>query len=49
MKTQNTGVEERDLWRERILHALKDLRGDESPTVGRMRADTRAEDDRASS
>ena len=48
MKTQDTGLEERDQWRERILSALKDLRGDESPTVGRMRGETRGADDRAS-
>ncbi len=46
MNSQNTGAEERDQWRERIMSALKDLRGDESATVGRMRSDTR-NDDRA--
>ncbi len=48
MKTENSGVEERDQWRERILAALKDLRGDESSTVGRMRSEPRAADDRPS-
>jgi hypothetical protein len=43
MKTQNTGVEDRDQWRERIMRALKDLRGDESSTVGRMREDRAAD------
>jgi len=46
MNSQNTGVEERDEWRERIMSALKDLRGDNSSTVGRMRGDSR-NDDRA--
>ena len=44
MNSQNTGVEERDQWRERIMSALKDLRGDESSTVGRMRSETRGDD-----
>lgn len=35
----NTGVDVRQEWRERIMRALKDLRGDESATVGRMRRD----------
>ena len=43
MNSQNTGAEERDQWRERIMSALKDLRGDESSTVGRMRSETRNE------
>ncbi len=48
MKTQNTGVDERDQWRERILSALKDLRGDESSTVGRMLSEPGTADDRPS-
>ena len=44
MNSQNTGVEERDQWRERIMSALKDLRGDNSSTVGRMRSDNRSEE-----
>jgi len=44
MKSQNPGVEERDVWRERIMRALKDLRGDESSTVGRMRSEGSSED-----
>lgn len=40
MKMQmNTGAEDRDQWREKIMRALKDLRGDDSATVGRMRRD----------
>ncbi|HSO40971.1 MAG TPA: hypothetical protein VLT33_50940 [Labilithrix sp.] len=46
MNSQNTGVDERDQWRERIMRALADLRGDDSPTVGRMR-DESAEADAA--
>ena len=37
MEIQNTGIEDRDTWREKITRALKDLRGDESRTVGRLR------------
>ncbi|MDB4943660.1 MAG: hypothetical protein JWP97_3194 [Labilithrix sp.] len=37
MSTQSTGVEEHDQWRERIMRALKDLRGDDSQTVGLLR------------
>jgi hypothetical protein len=44
MNSQNTGGDERDQWRERIMSALKELRGDESSTVGRMRSDSRNED-----
>lgn len=46
MKSQNPGVEERDVWRERIMRALKDLRGDESPTptIGRMRSEDSGDD-----
>jgi hypothetical protein len=44
MKMQNTGVDDRDQWREKIISALKDLRGDDSATVGRMRRDQACED-----
>ena len=44
MNMHNTGVEDRDQWRERIIRALKDLRGDESATVGRMRRDQAGDD-----
>ena len=37
MDLQNTGIEDRDQWREKIMRALKDLRGDDSCTVGRLR------------
>jgi hypothetical protein len=40
----NTGVDDRQEWRERIMRALKDLRGDDSATVGRMRRDQNGED-----
>ncbi len=39
MDMANTSVDDRDRWRERIMRALKDLRGDESAVVGRMRRD----------
>ena len=45
MKTQmNSGTDDRDLWREKINCALKDLRGDDSATVGRMRRDENQDD-----
>jgi hypothetical protein len=44
MNMHNNGVEERDQWRERIIRALKDLRGDDSATVGRMRRDQACDD-----
>jgi len=44
MKIQNTGVDDRDQWREKIMRALEDLRGDESATVGRMRRDENLDD-----
>lgn len=37
MDIHNTGVDDRDQWRERIMRALKELRGDDSRTVGRLR------------
>lgn len=49
MKMQNTGVQDRDEWRERIMRALKDLRGDDSATVGRMRRDDASDDAAADS
>lgn len=45
----NTGVEDCDRWRERIMSALKDLRGDDSATVGRMRRDENQDDAAADS
>ena len=39
MKMTDTGVEDRDQWREKIMRALIDLRGDDSATVGPMRRD----------
>ena len=44
MVKSNTGVEDRDQWHERILRALKDLRGDDSVTVGRMRREEGVEE-----
>jgi hypothetical protein len=41
MNIQDTGVDDRDEWRERIMSALRDLRGDDSCTVRRMREDAR--------
>jgi hypothetical protein len=49
MKMQNNGVDDRDQWRERIIRALKDLRGDDSSTVGRMRRDEASGEDAAES
>jgi len=37
------GVEERDEWRERIIHALESLRGKGSPTLGRAAHDPSAD------
>jgi hypothetical protein len=37
MKHTNTGVEDRDQWRARILRALVELRNEESVTVSHMR------------
>jgi len=46
MKSQiNTGVEEKEQWRERITRALQELRrGDEAVMNGRMRNDQSRED-----
>jgi hypothetical protein len=50
MTTQiNTGVEDRDQWREKIMRALKDLRGDDSATVAHMRRDKDPDDSAADS
>jgi hypothetical protein len=45
MNMQNTGRDDGDQWRERIIRALKDLRGDDSATIGRMRHDEASDDD----
>jgi hypothetical protein len=46
MKTQHntTGVEDRDQWRERIMRALQELRGQESLSDGQMRTEERGDE-----
>jgi len=40
----NTGVDEREQWRARIMRALAELRGEDAMMDGRMRRDDARED-----
>lgn len=44
MKHTNTGLDDREQWRARILRALDELRGEDSVIDARMRRDERRDD-----
>ncbi|MBS2014463.1 MAG: hypothetical protein JST00_16375 [Deltaproteobacteria bacterium] len=48
MKTTiDTGVEEKEQWRDRILRALAELRAEDNAKIGRMRRDDARDDGHA--
>lgn len=50
MKMQhNTGLEEREQWRARIMRALEELQGEDGVSAGRLRHDARQHDAAADS
>lgn len=40
----NTGVNEKEQWRDRILRALAELRADDNAKIGRLRRDDARDD-----
>lgn len=50
MKMQhNTGIEEREQWRARIMRALEELQDEDGVSAGRLRRDQRHDDAAADS
>ena len=44
MKHTNTGVEDREQWRAKIMRALQELQGEDSMRDGRLRRDENRDD-----
>jgi hypothetical protein len=49
MKHTNTGVDDREQWRARIMRALQELQGEDGVSAGRLRRDHDREENGADS